>query len=44
VGFGRVALNVHHPSDVLGGWALGYLYFAVCAWVIRPGAVDTRGP
>jgi membrane-associated phospholipid phosphatase len=36
VGFGRVALNVHHPSDVVGGWALGYLYFAVCAWVIRP--------
>jgi membrane-associated phospholipid phosphatase len=35
VGFGRVALNVHHPSDVLGGWALGYLYFAACAWVFR---------
>lgn len=35
VGFGRVALNVHYPSDVLAGWALGYLYFALCAWVIR---------
>jgi membrane-associated phospholipid phosphatase len=35
VGFGRVALNVHHPSDVLAGWALGYLYFAACAWVFR---------
>ena len=31
VGFGRVALNVHHPSDVVAGWALGYLYFALCA-------------
>ncbi len=30
VGFGRVALNVHHPSDVLAGWALGYLFFALC--------------
>lgn len=30
VGVGRVALNVHHPSDVLAGWALGYLYFAAC--------------
>ncbi|MCV7402510.1 phosphatase PAP2 family protein [Mycobacterium fragae] len=40
VGFGRVALNVHHPSDVLGGWALGYLYFALCAWVIRPWATS----
>jgi membrane-associated phospholipid phosphatase len=35
VGFARVALNVHHPSDVLGGWALGYLYFAACAGVFR---------
>jgi undecaprenyl-diphosphatase len=36
VGLGRVALNVHHPSDVLAGWALGYLYFLVCAWLFRP--------
>jgi membrane-associated phospholipid phosphatase len=35
VGFGRVALNLHHPSDVVAGWALGYLYFAVCAWLFR---------
>jgi membrane-associated phospholipid phosphatase len=39
VGFGRVALNAHHLSDVLAGWALGYLYFAACALVIRPSAV-----
>jgi undecaprenyl-diphosphatase len=36
VGLGRVALNVHHPSDVLAGWALGYLYFLLCAWLFRP--------
>jgi undecaprenyl-diphosphatase len=33
VGFARVALNVHHPSDVVAGWALGYLYFALC-WAV----------
>lgn len=29
VGVGRVVLNVHHPSDVVAGWALGYLWFVV---------------
>lgn len=36
IGFRRVALNVHHPSDVLAGWALGYLYFFVCLRIFRP--------
>lgn len=36
VGVGRVALNVHHPSDVLAGWALGYLYFLACLMLVRP--------
>jgi membrane-associated phospholipid phosphatase len=35
VGIGRVALNVHHLSDVVAGWALGYLYFAVCLVILR---------
>ncbi|MHA7653077.1 phosphatase PAP2 family protein [Mycobacterium sp. ML4] len=36
VGVARVALNVHHPSDVIAGWALGYVYFMVSLWVLRP--------
>lgn len=52
VGFGRVALNVHHPSDVVAGWALGYLYFQVCVWLFgisgrdrpRRRQVCGRGP
>jgi membrane-associated phospholipid phosphatase len=36
IGIGRVALNVHHPSDVIAGWALGYAYFAACVLMIPP--------
>lgn len=36
VGTARVLLNVHHPSDVLAGWSLGYLYFAVCRQLVNP--------
>jgi len=36
IGIGRVVLNVHHPSDVLAGWALGYAYFAACLVMVPP--------
>lgn len=39
VGFGRVVLNVHHASDVIAGWALGYLYFAACLLILAPWRV-----
>ncbi|GAS96330.1 phosphoesterase, PA-phosphatase related protein, precursor [Mycolicibacterium canariasense] len=43
IGVGRVVLNVHNPSDVLAGWALGYLWVLACLPVlsresIRPAA------
>ena len=36
IGVGRVVLNVHHPSDVIGGWALGYAFFVVCVSLLPP--------
>ncbi|MGV9798719.1 phosphatase PAP2 family protein [Mycobacterium sp. NPDC003449] len=42
IGVGRVVLNVHHPSDVLAGWALGYAFFVLVVVLLPPGvsAVD----
>lgn len=42
MGVGRVALNVHHPSDVIAGWALGYAYFAACLLMVPPWQPITR--
>jgi undecaprenyl-diphosphatase len=39
VGLGRVVLNVHHLSDVVAGWALGYVYFMACWLVFTRGRV-----
>jgi len=44
IGVGRVVLNVHHPSDVLAGWALGYAYFAICLLLVPPLTVEDEIP
>lgn len=36
IGLGRVVLNVHHPTDVVAGWALGYAYFVACLLLVTP--------
>jgi undecaprenyl-diphosphatase len=42
IGVGRVVLNVHHPSDVLAGWALGYAYFVFCLLAVSPSRLITE--
>lgn len=34
----RVYLGVHHPSDVVAGWLLGWTWASVWARILRPGA------
>jgi membrane-associated phospholipid phosphatase len=36
IGIGRVVLNVHYQSDVLAGWALGYVWFVIGLLLVRP--------
>lgn len=42
IGLTRVALGVHYPSDVLGGWLLGVLWLAVTAAAFHPWRMAER--
>jgi len=41
VGTARVVLNVHNPSDVVAGWALGFLYYLLCVRLVPPRPIMT---
>jgi len=45
IGLSRVALGVHYPSDVLGGWSGGLAFVAAGALLIAaPGAMSWTRP
>jgi undecaprenyl-diphosphatase len=35
IGFSRIYLRVHYASDVLGGFAIGYLWLVISLWTLN---------